>query len=177
MNGSCIVQYDRSKRKWLCVSPNGDCAAFPAGKEGKASAKELAIKYYSERVGKYLDHLKTTKFNEHSLRRAFAGAFILASQCVIEPSPEMLKIHPHTLAEIIKKDSDTKYYISKGDKYFLYRCNCNDFYKADESFKIGPYRYDLDPMGAPHIQGVGLICKHIWAYHFGSLTGTIKKRS
>jgi hypothetical protein len=176
MNGSCIVEYDRSKRKWLCISPNGDCAAFDAGKEGKAKAQELAIRYYSEKVAKYLDHLKATHFNKHSLRRAKAGALILASQCVIKPSPHMLEIHPNTLAEIIKKGSDTKYYISKGDKHFLYRCNCQDFYSGDESFKMGPYRYDLDPMGAPHIQGVGVVCKHIWAYHFGSLTGMISKR-
>ncbi len=176
MNGSCMVAYDKSKRKWLCVSPNGDFAVFPAGKEGQASAKRLAISHFSKEVDKYLSHLETTHFNEHSLRRAIAGAFILASKYVIEPSPEILKTHPDTLAEIIKKDSDTKYYISKGDKHFLYRCNCTDFYKGDQSFKVAPYRYDLDPMGAPHIQGVGVVCKHIWAYYFGSLTGTISKR-
>lgn len=176
MNGSCIVEYDKSKRKWLCISPNGDLAAFPAGKEGQAAAERLVIKYHSSKLNEYIIHLETIQFEEHSLCRAIAGALILAFQNVIEPSPEVLKIHPHTLAQIIKKDSDTKYLITKGDKYSLYRCNCEDFYKGDQGFKIGPYRYDLKPFGAPHIQGIGLICKHIWAYHFGSLTGTINKR-
>jgi len=176
MNGSCIVEYDNSKRKWLCVSPDGNLAVFPAGKVGRAAAERLAIQHYSNTVNEYLLHLEATQFNEYSLRRAIAGALILSLGCVIEPSPEMLVIHPGTLAEIVKKDSDSKYYITKGDKYSLYRCNCADFYKGDQSFKIGPYRYDLAPMGAPHIQGIGLICKHIWAYHLGSLTGTINKR-
>ena len=176
MNGSCIVEYDRSKRKWLCVSPDGKLAAFPAGDVGRAAAERLAIQYYSTKVNEYLLHLEATQLKEHSLRRAIAGALILSFSRIIEPSPEILKIHPNTLAEVDREDSDTNYFITKGDKYSLYRCNCADFYKGDQSFKIGPYRYDLDPMGAPHIQGVGLICKHIWAYHFGSLTGTINKR-
>lgn len=176
MNGPCIVEYDKSKRKWLCISPNGDLAAFPAGKEGKTAAERLVIQYHSAKLNEYIRHLETIQFNEHSLRRAIAGALILSYQNVIEPGPALLKNHPHALAEIIKQNSDTRYYIFKGDQYSLYRCNCTDFSKADEGFRIEPYRYDLKPFGAPHIQGVGLICKHIWAYHFGSLTGTINKR-
>ena len=51
---TCMVLYDKSKRKWLCVAPNGDCAAFPAGKEGQAAAERLAIFNYSEKVDEYL---------------------------------------------------------------------------------------------------------------------------
>ena len=176
MNGTCIVHYDRSKRKWLCISPNGDFAEFPPGKEGQQAAKELMVRYQLPVVSNYLNNLKNTEHAEHSYSRAFKGALLVAGNHVVKPHDELLKIHPKALAKVYKENSDKYYLITPGRKHYLYKCNCEDFWKGDIGFKMGPYRYDLKPIGAPHIKDIGLICKHLWAYHFALLTENIQEK-
>lgn len=170
MNGSCTVQYDKSKRKWLCVSPNGDLAVFPPGKDGKQAAQELKISHDLPQVSKYLKHLTTTGFDPKSLRRAFAGALILASHHVVQPNQKLYANDPQVVAEITKGDPEKPtYVIRKGvDKYSLYHCNCTDYFNNMGNLKMTPERF-LESLESPYIKGVGIVCKHIWAYHFLSL--------
>ncbi len=176
MNGSCIVEYDKSKRKWLCVSPNGDLAVFPPGKEGKHAAYLLKINHDLPRVGKHLDHLEKTGFDPKSLRRAFSGALILASHHVVQPSQKLYANDPQVVAEITKGDPEKPtYVIRKGmDKYSLYACNCNDYYNNMGILRTTPERF-LDSLESPYIEGVGIVCKHVWAYHFGFMTNNLSK--
>lgn len=175
MNGSCIVAYDRSKRKWTCTSPEGHVATFPPGKEGKRGAELLSIKIANPQVARYLEHLEITGFDKNSLRRAFDGALILISHLVVQPSSKKYGNNPKVVAEIIKNDSEETYMIMKNfDKYSLYYCSCTDYFNSMGNFKMTPEKY-LDQLESPYIKGVGIVCKHIWAYHFGLLTNTLSK--
>ena len=122
MNGSCTVLYDKSKRKWLCVAPNGDLDVFPAGKDGKHAALKLKIETDLPQVSRYIDHLEKTGFDPKSVRRAFAGALILASHHVVQPSQKLYADSPSVVAEITKEDPEKPtYVIHKGiSKYSLY---------------------------------------------------------
>lgn len=177
MNGSCIVAYDKSKRKWLCTSPSGQIATFPPGKEGRRGAELLSIKITIPQVSKYLEHLETTGFDKKSLRRAFDGALLLTSHLVVEPNHKRHSDNPKVVAEIIKENSEETYVIMKNlDKYSLYYCSCTDYYKNMATFRTTPTKF-LDQLESPYIKGVGIVCKHIWAYHFGFLTNTISQEA
>lgn len=164
-----IVAYDRSARKWIYHSSNGEIHEFPSGPAGKLEANLMRLNDESPKVADMLIHLETTNTEPGSLRRAFDGAMILVNDLILQPADYDPDI---TLARIASKSTPVEYEIWLHEEpQFLYGCTCPDWHRGYDLWlipEINPSMQEL-PQGAPRIPGVGFMCKHTWAYHFSML--------
>lgn len=174
MNLDNIVTYDQSTRNWIYQPSNGPVVSFPRGVAGKTEAYMMRLKHETPKVAKMLQHLETTEIDPSIMRRAFDGAVILANNYLLKPAPTD---DPAVKARAATKSTPREYLICPEElASSLYLCTCPDWirgYELSSQDPIGPEPnpgiVESKPSGAPELPVIGIMCKHTWAYHLGSI--------
>lgn len=168
-NVSGIVSYNKSKRKWTFEPPKGPIHEFPAGNEGKTKANTLKIRFNSPKVANLLQNLLDKPVNHHLKRRAMDGSMILIDAELLIPADDD---PTQVLARAASKHRTVEYIVTNGD-YSLYQCTCADWYKGSQLVTLPALSPDRPNTGAPYLENVGIMCKHVWAYHFHTVSGWV----
>jgi len=163
------ISYDTSKRKWNYEPIDGEIQEYDAGAIGKNLAVQAKIKNESSEIYSMLRYLSAHTNDPDIERRAIDGATLSIDQLVIQKAEND---HESIFARVANPDKTIEYIISPGPARSIYRCSCPDYENgvSQDSLPIGdpnrPHR------GAPYVINGGIMCKHIWAYHFSKMTKT-----
>jgi hypothetical protein len=162
------VTYNRTKRKWIYTSVNGETTEFDAGKTGKLSAQEYAIEVELPDIHLMLERLYEAKHRGSVMKRATQGATILRQGLLLEPA---FADPPTVVARAATSTRTVEYLICvPNDTFSTYSCSCPDWLNGRLKSELPEEDPQRPQYAADYIDNVGILCKHAWALHFQRMT-------